>query len=105
VQRSDHCASWGLLFGILFFVPIAGLAAGTAIGSLTGSLAKVGIKDDFIKSVRGKVTEGTSALFLLTSDAVKDRVVDAMKQLILKSLLPICHIGCHGIKCVTKAVL
>ena len=69
-----------MLFGILFFVPIAGLAAGTALGALTGSLAKVGIDDDFIKSVRSKVTEGTSALFLLTSDAVKDRVVDAMKQ-------------------------
>jgi len=26
------------------------------------------------------VTEGTSALFLMTSDAVEDRVVEAMKQ-------------------------
>jgi uncharacterized membrane protein len=73
-------AFWGLLFGILFYVPIAGLAAGTAIGALTGALANVGIKDEFINSVRSKVTEGTSALFLLTSGAVEHRVADAMKQ-------------------------
>jgi uncharacterized membrane protein len=40
----------------------------------------VGIDEDFIKSVRSKVTEGTSALFLMTSDAVEDRVVEAMKK-------------------------
>lgn len=73
-------AFWGLLFGLIFFVPILGLVAGAAIGALTGSMTKVGIDEDFIKSVRSKVTEGTSALFLMTSDAVEDRVVDAMKQ-------------------------
>jgi uncharacterized membrane protein len=40
----------------------------------------MGIDEDFIKSIRSKVTEGTSALFLMTSDAVEDRVVEAMKQ-------------------------
>ena len=40
----------------------------------------MGIDEDFIKSIRSKVTKGTSALFLMTSDAVEDRVVEAMKQ-------------------------
>jgi uncharacterized membrane protein len=39
-----------------------------------------GIDDDFINSVRSKVTRGSSALFLLTSDAVQDKVVDEMKH-------------------------
>ncbi len=65
---------WGLLFGLIFFVPILGLAIGAATGALIGSLTDVGISDQFIKSVRDKVTPGTSALFLLTSDAVFDRV-------------------------------
>jgi uncharacterized membrane protein len=65
---------WGLLFGLIFFVPILGLAIGAASGALFGSLADVGISDSFIKSVRDKVTPGTSALFLLSSDAVMDRV-------------------------------
>jgi uncharacterized membrane protein len=65
---------WGLLFGLIFFVPLIGLAIGAAAGALAGSLADVGISDSFIKSVRDQVTPGTSALFLLSSDAVFDRV-------------------------------
>ena len=65
---------WGLLFGLIFFVPILGLAIGAATGALFGSLADVGISDSFIKSVRDQVTPGTSALFLLSSNAVFDRV-------------------------------
>jgi uncharacterized membrane protein len=65
---------WGLLFGLIFFIPILGLAIGAATGALLGSLADVGISDQFIKSVRDNVTPGTSALFLLSSDAVFDRV-------------------------------
>jgi|SRR5665647_342130 uncharacterized membrane protein len=74
-------AFWGMLFGLLFFVPIFGLVVGAALGSLTGSMADVGIDDDFIRSVRSKVTEGTSALFLMTSGAVRDKVAEAMKDL------------------------
>ena len=65
---------WGLLFGLIFFVPILGLAIGAAAGALAGSMTDVGISDAFIKKVRENVTPGTSALFLLSSDAVIDRV-------------------------------
>jgi uncharacterized membrane protein len=65
---------WGLLFGLIFFVPLLGLAIGAASGALFGSLADVGISDSFIKSVRDQITPGTSALFLLSSNAVIDRV-------------------------------
>ena len=67
-------AFWGMLFGLIFFIPILGLAIGAASGALFGSLADVGISDSFIKSVRDQITPGTSALFLLSSDAVIDRV-------------------------------
>jgi uncharacterized membrane protein len=65
---------WGMLFGLIFFVPILGLAIGAATGALFGSMADVGISDDFVDRVRSQVTPGTSALFLLSSDAVMDRV-------------------------------
>ncbi|MGH9192897.1 MAG: DUF1269 domain-containing protein [Acidimicrobiales bacterium] len=68
---------WGLLFGLLFFVPLLGMAVGAAAGALGGSLTDVGIDDDFIASVRDKVTPGTSALFVLSSDAVLDKVKEA----------------------------
>jgi uncharacterized membrane protein len=65
---------WGLLFGLIFFVPILGLAIGAAAGAMAGSLSDAGISDKFIETVREKVTPGTSALFLLTTAAVVDRV-------------------------------
>jgi uncharacterized membrane protein len=67
-------AFWGLLFGLLFFVPLLGMAVGAAMGALSGSLTDVGINDEFIETVRSKVTPGTSALFVMTSDAVLDKV-------------------------------
>ena len=73
-------AFWGMLFGLIFFVPFFGLAVGAAMGALSGKFADYGIDDNFIKQTREKVTEGTSALFLLTSGAVQDKVVEAMKD-------------------------
>jgi uncharacterized membrane protein len=72
-------AFWGMLFGLIFFIPIFGLVVGATLGALTGSMADIGISDDFIRSVRSKVTEGTSALFLMTSDAVQDKVAEAAR--------------------------
>jgi uncharacterized membrane protein len=74
-------AFWGMLFGLLFFVPFFGLAIGAVMGGLMGKFSDYGIDDRFIQQVRDKVTEGTSALFLLTSGAVVDRVVNELKKL------------------------
>ncbi|MFD4910269.1 DUF1269 domain-containing protein [Kitasatospora purpeofusca] len=67
-------AFWGFILGLIFFVPLLGAALGAAGGALGGHLAHVGIDDDFVRQVREKVTPGTSALFVLSSDAVVDRV-------------------------------
>ena len=72
-------AFWGMLFGLIFFVPFFGLAVGVAMGALTGKFNDYGIDDNFIRQTREKVAEGTSALFLLTSGAVQDKVVAALK--------------------------
>ena len=72
-------AFWGMLFGLIFFVPFFGMAVGALTGALAGKFSDYGIDDDFIKSVSDKVTEGTSALFLMTSDVVMDKVSEAVK--------------------------
>jgi uncharacterized membrane protein len=81
---------WGFLFGLIFFVPLIGMAIGAATGAFAGSLASVGIDEDFIKQVRDQVTPGTSALFVMTDNAVFDRVKDAFAgqraELILTNL-------------------
>ena len=71
---------WGMLFGLIFFVPLLGAALGAATGAASGALADVGIDDDFIKKVRDQVTPGTSALFVMTSGAVMDKVHDAFRD-------------------------
>jgi uncharacterized membrane protein len=71
---------WGLLFGLLFFMPIVGAAAGAAAGALRGRLRDVGIDEDFIASVRDQITPGTSAIFVLSSDAVIDKVREAFRS-------------------------
>ncbi|MEU8134058.1 DUF1269 domain-containing protein [Streptodolium elevatio] len=68
---------WGMLFGLIFFVPLIGAAIGAATGALAGSLSDVGIDDDFVDEVRREVTPGTSALFLMSTGAVTDRVHEA----------------------------
>jgi uncharacterized membrane protein len=73
-------AFWGLLIGLIFFVPFLGAAQGAGTGALSGLLADVGIDDDFIRQVREKVTEGTSALFTLTSEASLDEVIDELRR-------------------------
>ncbi|XWK88804.1 MAG: DUF1269 domain-containing protein [Phormidium sp.] len=67
-------AFWGMLFGLIFLVPILGMVMGAALGAMSGSFSDYGINDDFIKDVKAKVTEGTSALFLFTGQVTVDKV-------------------------------
>src|SRR6185312_8575720 len=72
-------AFWGMLFGLIFFVPLLGMAIGAGMGALTGSMTDVGIDDAFIRRMRDEIQPGTSALFLLSSGAVVDKVRDAFE--------------------------
>jgi uncharacterized membrane protein len=72
-------AFWGMLFGMLFFVPFLGAAFGAAVGALSAHFADYGIGRDFLEQVRRKVTEGSSALFLLVGQVTTDRVIEAFK--------------------------
>jgi uncharacterized membrane protein len=71
---------WGALFGLIFLTPLFGMAVGAAAGALGGAFRDYGIDDGFIDRVRSQVTEGTSALFLMTRGAVLDKVAAALKS-------------------------
>jgi uncharacterized membrane protein len=81
---------WGMLFGLIFLVPLLGAAAGAAVGALSGALTDAGIDHRFIEEVRARVTPGTSALFVMTSDAelqkVREAFGDDRPELILANL-------------------
>ena len=73
-------AFWGLLFGLIFFVPSLGMAFSSAMGSLVGHFSKYGIDRGFIKLVQEEVTEGTSVLFLVINEAVPDGVIKLIEE-------------------------
>jgi uncharacterized membrane protein len=71
---------WGLLFGVLFFVPVVGIAIGAGLGALMGKISKSGIDAQFQDQVRGMLTPGTSALFLMVEKVTPDKAVAAMSK-------------------------
>jgi uncharacterized membrane protein len=77
--RALDGAFWGMLLGWLFFNPFLGMAVGAAAGAISGHFANYGIGKDFVNNVRSKVTQGTSALFLLTGQVTWDKVAEAAK--------------------------
>ena len=66
---------------LISFILLFGQVAGATIGAFAGFMTYLDIDEDFIKSIRKKMTEGTSTLFLMTSDDVEDRIVEAMKPI------------------------
>jgi uncharacterized membrane protein len=73
-------AFWGLLFGLIFFVPVFGLVAGAAAGALIGKYQDIGVDDKFIKEVGDTLQPGNSALFLLVTKAVPDKIQETLKK-------------------------
>jgi uncharacterized membrane protein len=74
-------AFWGMLIGLLFFMPWLGMAAGALGGALGGKMTDIGVDDDFIKQVGASIQPGQSALFLLVRSATIDRVLEEMQPL------------------------
>jgi uncharacterized membrane protein len=69
---------WDMLFGVIFTLPHFKHDGGAAVGEPSGQFADYGIGDEFIKETREKVIEGTSALFLLTSSSVMEKMLDVL---------------------------
>jgi len=83
---------WGFLFGLLFFIPVLGMAVGAGLGGLMGKMAKTGIDKQFEEQVRELMQPGTSALFLVVEQVTTDRAVAALSRFggtVLKSSLSI----------------
>jgi uncharacterized membrane protein len=71
---------WGFLFGLLFFIPFAGLAIGAGMGALFGHFGDKGIDKAFRDQVRDQLKPGTSALFMVIEHATPDKAIAALQQ-------------------------
>jgi uncharacterized membrane protein len=73
-------AFWGMLIGLIFFMPLLGLAVGAASGALAGHFSDYGIDDSFIKEVGEKIEPGHAAIFMLVDQATPDKVEDELSK-------------------------
>jgi uncharacterized membrane protein len=62
------------MIGALFLVPVVGGAVGAAVGAVRKATAGTGITREQLETIRTGVTEGSSALFLVTEEADLDRL-------------------------------
>jgi uncharacterized membrane protein len=74
VRGTGWGALWGVVVGSLFFVPVIGGVAGAAIGAISKATEGTGITKDQLEKIRTQVTEGTSALFVVTEAGDLDRL-------------------------------
>jgi len=70
---------WGTLVGLIFLMPLLGLAVGAASGAVAGALSDVGIEDDFMKKLAATMQPDTSALFVLVRKSTPERVLEELK--------------------------
>ena len=68
-------AMWGGLIGLLFLVPLFGLAVGAAAGAASGALSDYGVNDKFMKDLGAELDSGSAALILLIRKVSVDKVL------------------------------
>ena len=69
----------GMLFGLIFLVPIAGLAVGAAFGALGGKLGKMGLDKEVLEEIGNSIEPGQAGWFLLVRESTQDRVLEELE--------------------------
>ncbi len=72
-------ALWGGLIGLIFFVPLLGMAIGAATGAAAGKLSDYGVDDNFMKQLGDNLEPGAGALILLIRKVSVDKVIPQIK--------------------------
>lgn len=84
-RAEDGRASWGmlwpLLFSLVFFVPVLGVAVGPDVAALLSAIEEAGIDRAFQDEVREMLCPGTSAVFVVAEGAGPERAADALRDL------------------------
>lgn len=73
-------ALWGGLIGLIFFMPLLGMALGAAGGAAGGAMTDLGVDNDFMKELGAKLEPGSAALFLLVSQSTPDKVIPQVAE-------------------------
>jgi uncharacterized membrane protein len=73
-------ALWGGLIGLIFLMPLFGMAIGAATGAAAGALNDYGVDDKFMKELGEKLPDGGAALIVLVRQATTDKVVPEISK-------------------------
>lgn len=73
-------AFWGLLFGAILLVPIAGLAVGAGVSALSAKLIDTGLSDKFVKQLRESIQPGKTYLAVLVSHGNREAVLAELRR-------------------------
>jgi uncharacterized membrane protein len=73
-------AAWGGLIGLIFFVPLFGMAIGAASGAAGGAMSDFGVDDDFMKKLGSELEPGAAAVILLIRAMSVDKVLPQIKE-------------------------
>jgi uncharacterized membrane protein len=79
-QAAMGGAFWGLLFGIILFIPVIGMAIGAGTAALMAKLIDTGISDDFIKQLRERIEPGKVYLAVLISHVNAEQALEELKR-------------------------
>ena len=63
------------MIGLIFFVPLFGMAIGAAAGAAGGALSDTGVDDDFMKRLGEELAPGKAALIVLERKVSVDKVL------------------------------
>jgi len=72
-------ALWGGLIGLIFFVPLLGMAIGAASGAAAGALSDYGVDDNFMKQLGTELEPGAAAVIVLVRSVTADKVLPKIK--------------------------
>ena len=72
-------ALWGGLIGLIFLMPLFGMAIGAASGAAAGALTDAGVDDKFLKELGEKLTPGSAAVIALIRSMTTDKVLEQIK--------------------------
>jgi uncharacterized membrane protein len=73
-------ALWGGLIGLIFLMPLFGMAIGAASGAIAGKASDYGIDDNFMKELGEKLQPGNAAIFVLVREATRDKVIPEISK-------------------------
>ncbi|MGE5636466.1 MAG: DUF1269 domain-containing protein [Nocardioidaceae bacterium] len=72
-------AAWGGLIGLIFLVPLFGMAVGAATGAAVGALGSTGVDDQFMRDLGQRLEQGGAALILLVEQVNAEKLLPQVK--------------------------